>query len=157
MPVSYTHLPGHELIYNQRVLHSWGIDGHNSHTNVCSAGARTGYAFWHGFDRPSPDHSKARFILLLSSHLEAGHYFNPHAQRIIDGKMDGAKAVSYTHLDVYKRQAISCPSSCIQRLRNFFFIFYSKYKSSGGHFPALLVQFYAHLASTCLLYTSRCV
>jgi anaerobic selenocysteine-containing dehydrogenase len=83
--------PGHELIYNQRVLHAWGIDGHNSHTNVCSAGARTGYAFWHGFDRPSPDHANARFILLLSSHLEAGHYFNPHAQRIIDGKMAGAK------------------------------------------------------------------
>ncbi len=83
--------PGHELIYNQRVLHSWGIDGHNSHTNVCSAGARTGYAFWHGADRPSPDHANARFILLLSSHLETGHYFNPHAQRIIDGKARGAK------------------------------------------------------------------
>src|SRR5262249_3776728 len=27
----------------------------------------------------------------LSSHLEAGHYFNPHAQRIIDGKAKGAK------------------------------------------------------------------
>jgi anaerobic selenocysteine-containing dehydrogenase len=27
----------------------------------------------------------------LSAHLEAGHYFNPHAQRIIDGKMGGAK------------------------------------------------------------------
>ena len=83
--------PGHELIYNQRVLHAWGIDGHNSHTNVCSAGARTGYAFWHGYDRPSPDHANARFILLLSSHLEAGHYFNPHAQRIIEGKASGAK------------------------------------------------------------------
>lgn len=83
--------PGHELIYNQRVLHAWGIDGHNSHTNVCSAGARTGYAFWHGLDRPSPDYANARFILLLSSHLEAGHYFNPHAQRIIDGKARGAK------------------------------------------------------------------
>ncbi|HLH75534.1 MAG TPA: molybdopterin-dependent oxidoreductase [Candidatus Binataceae bacterium] len=83
--------PGHELIYNQRILHSWGIDGHNSHTNVCSAGARTGYAFWHGIDRPSPDHANARFILLLSSHLEAGHYFNPHAQRIIEGKQRGAK------------------------------------------------------------------
>src|ERR1700730_11099817 len=83
--------PGHELIYLQRVFHAWGIDGHNSHTNVCSASARAGYAFWHGLDRPSPDHSKARFILLLSSHLEAGHYFNPHAQRIIDGKMAGAK------------------------------------------------------------------
>ncbi|MGH7906923.1 MAG: molybdopterin-dependent oxidoreductase, partial [Candidatus Binataceae bacterium] len=83
--------PGHELIYNQRVLHAWGIDGHNSHTNICSAGARTGYAFWHGADRPSPDHANARFILLLSSHLEAGHYFNPHAQRIIDAKSRGAK------------------------------------------------------------------
>ncbi len=83
--------PGHELVYLQRVFHAWGIDGHNSHTNVCSAGARAGYAFWHGFDRPSPDHSRARFILLLSSHLEAGHYFNPHAQRIIEGKMAGAK------------------------------------------------------------------
>ncbi len=83
--------PGHELIYNQRVLHAWGIDGHNSHTNICSAGARTGYAFWHGIDRPSPDYANARFILLLSSHLEAGHYFNPHAQRIIDGKARGAK------------------------------------------------------------------
>ena len=83
--------PGHELIYNQRILHAWGIDGHNSHTNVCSAGARTGYAFWHGADRPSPDHANARFILLLSSHLEAGHYFNPHAQRIIEAKQRGAR------------------------------------------------------------------
>ena len=83
--------PGHELVYLQRVFHAWGIDGHNSHTNVCSAGARAGYAFWQGFDRPSPDHGRARFILLLSSHLEGGHYFNPHAQRIIEGKMAGAK------------------------------------------------------------------
>jgi anaerobic selenocysteine-containing dehydrogenase len=83
--------PGHELVYHQRILHSWGIDGHNSHTNVCSASARAGYALWHGLDRPSPDHANARFILLISSHLEAGHYFNPHAQRIIEGKMRGAK------------------------------------------------------------------
>jgi anaerobic selenocysteine-containing dehydrogenase len=83
--------PGHELIYNQRILHSWGIDGHNSHTNICSAGGRTGYALWHGIDRPSPDYANARFTLLLSSHLEAGHYFNPHAQRIIEGKERGAK------------------------------------------------------------------
>src|SRR2546427_128888 len=82
--------PGHELVYLQRVLHAWGIDGHNSHTNVCSSSARAGYAFWHGMDRPSPDHANARFILLLSSHLEAGHYFNPHAQRIIEAKEPGA-------------------------------------------------------------------
>src|SRR5438093_1527501 len=85
--------PGHELVYLQRVFHAWGIDGHNSHTNVCSASARAGYAFWHGMDRPSPDHANARFILLLSSHLETGHYFNPHAQRIIEAKARGAKVV----------------------------------------------------------------
>ena len=83
--------PGHELVYHQRIMHAWGIDGHNSHTNVCSASARAGYAFWSGLDRPSPDHANARFILLLSSHLETGHYFNPHAQRIIEGKKRGAK------------------------------------------------------------------
>jgi anaerobic selenocysteine-containing dehydrogenase len=83
--------PGHELVYLQRVFHAWGIDGHNSHTNVCSASARAGYAFWHGMDRPSPDHANARFILLLSSHLETGHYFNPHAQRIIEAKQRGAR------------------------------------------------------------------
>src|SRR4029450_13227347 len=77
----------------------WGIDGHNSHTNVCSASARAGYAFWHGMDRPSPDHADARFILLLSSHLETGHYFNPHAQRIMEAKARGAKvAVPHTRL-----------------------------------------------------------
>ena len=83
--------PGHELLYHQRIFHAWGIDGHNSHTNVCSAGARAGYAFWSGIDRPSPDHANARFILLLSSHLETGHYFNPHAQRIIEAKNAGTK------------------------------------------------------------------
>ena len=82
---------GHELVYLQRVFHAWGIDGHNSHTNVCSSSARAGYAFWHGMDRPSPDHANARFILLLSSHLETGHYFNPHAQRIMEAKERGAK------------------------------------------------------------------
>jgi anaerobic selenocysteine-containing dehydrogenase len=82
--------PGHDG-YMDRVLQSWGVDGHNSHTNVCSAAARLGYALWSGVDRPSPDHANAKFILLISSHLEAGHYFNPHAQRIIEGKMAGAK------------------------------------------------------------------
>ncbi len=77
--------------YVDRVLKAWGVDGHNSHTNICSAGARTGYAFWMGHDRPSPDFANARFIMLLSSHLETGHYFNPHAQRIIEAKQAGAK------------------------------------------------------------------
>jgi anaerobic selenocysteine-containing dehydrogenase len=82
--------PGNEG-YVERVLQAWGIDGHNSHTNICSAGARFGYAIWHAYDRPSPDHAKAEFILLISAHLESGHYFNPHAQRIIEGKLAGAK------------------------------------------------------------------
>ena len=84
--------PGHEG-YANRVLKAWGVDGHNSHTNICSAGARTGYALWHQHDRPSPDHTNAKVILLTSSHLETGHYFNPHAQRILEGMMDGAKLI----------------------------------------------------------------
>ncbi len=85
--------PGHDGAMD-RVLQSWGVDGHNSHTNVCSAAARLGYALWSGVDRPSPDHARAKLVLLISSHLETGHYFNPHAQRIIEGKMAGAKLVT---------------------------------------------------------------
>lgn len=79
--------------YVERVLHAWGIDGHNSHTNICSSGARVGYATWMGFDRPSSDFANAKVILLISSHLEAGHYFNPHAQRIMEGKLGGAEVI----------------------------------------------------------------
>jgi anaerobic selenocysteine-containing dehydrogenase len=79
--------------FAERFLLAWGVDGHNSHTNICSAGARLGYALWGGYDRPSPDHANSKAILLLSSHLEAGHYFNPHAQRIMEGKANGTKLV----------------------------------------------------------------
>jgi len=79
--------------YVNRVLQCWGIDGHNSHTNVCSSSARLGHFLWCGADRPSPDHANAKTILLLSSHLEAGHYFNPHAQRIIEGQSRGATLI----------------------------------------------------------------
>ena len=79
--------------YTERVLASWGVDGHNSHTNICSSGGRTGYQFWMGIDRPSPDHAHAKVIYLISSHLETGHYFNPHAQRIVEAKANGAKVI----------------------------------------------------------------
>ena len=82
--------PGHELVYLQRVFHAWGIDGHNSHTNVCSAGARAGYAFWQGLDRPSPDHANAHFMLLLSSHLESGPLLQP--ARAADHRGQDARA-----------------------------------------------------------------
>jgi len=84
--------PGHDG-FMEWVLPAWGVDAHNSHTNVCSSGARCGQAMWMGLDRPSPDHANARVILLISSHLETGHYFNPHAQRIMEGKMAGAKLI----------------------------------------------------------------
>ena len=79
--------------FTERVLASWGVDGHNSHTNVCSSGGRTGYQFWMGIDRPSPDHANAKVIYLISSHLETGHYFNPHAQRITEARANGAKVI----------------------------------------------------------------
>jgi anaerobic selenocysteine-containing dehydrogenase len=80
--------------YTERCVMAWGVDGHNSHTNICSSSARTGYYLWSGFDRPSPDHANAKVILLVSSHLETGHYFNPHAQRIIEGKQNGARLIT---------------------------------------------------------------
>jgi len=73
----------------ERVLLTWGVDGNNTHTNICSAGARFGYSVWGGYDRPSPDHENANVIFLISAHLESGHYFNPHAQRIMDAKVRG--------------------------------------------------------------------
>lgn len=95
--------------FTERILAAWGVDGHNSHTNICSSSARAGYQFWMGLDRPSPDHANARVILLISSHLEAGHYFNPHAQRVMDAKATGAKLIVFdtrlshtaTHADVW--------------------------------------------------------
>jgi anaerobic selenocysteine-containing dehydrogenase len=84
--------PGEDHFAN-RTIQSWGVDGHNSHTNICSASARVGYYMWSGADRPSPDYAHARATVLVSAHLESGHYFNPHAQRIIEGKNKGAKLI----------------------------------------------------------------
>jgi anaerobic selenocysteine-containing dehydrogenase len=80
--------------YANRVMQAWGVDGHNSHTNVCSSSARLGHFLWCGNDRPSPDYANARTILLMSSHLETGHYFNPHAQRIVEGQANGATLIT---------------------------------------------------------------
>jgi anaerobic selenocysteine-containing dehydrogenase len=79
--------------YTERVLAAWGVDGHNSHTNVCSSGGRAGYQYWSGIDRPSSDFANAKVIYLISSHLETGHYFNPHAQRITEARENGAKLI----------------------------------------------------------------
>ena len=95
--------------YTERVLAAWGVDGHNSHTNVCSSGGRAGYHYWSGIDRPSADFANAKAIYLISSHLETGHYFNPHAQRITEARQRGAKLIvvdtrlsnTATHADLW--------------------------------------------------------
>jgi len=84
--------PG-ETNYTNRVLQAWGVDGHNSHTNICSSNARIGYQSWMGHDRPSADYANAKVIFLISAHLESGHYFNPHAQRIIEAQQNGATVI----------------------------------------------------------------
>ena len=89
--------------FTERVLASWGVDGHNSHTNVCSCGGRTGYQFWMGVDRPSPDHANAKVIYLISSHLETGHYFNPHAQRITEARAERRQGDRARHPAVQHR------------------------------------------------------
>ncbi|NCG20252.1 MAG: molybdopterin-dependent oxidoreductase [Rhodobacterales bacterium] len=81
--------------YTNRIIQSWGTDSHNSHTNICSAAARVGYWMMAGFDRPSPDYANAQTILLISAHLETGHYFNPHAQRIMEAMNKGAQLITF--------------------------------------------------------------
>ena len=75
------------------ILQAWGVDGHNTHTNICSArrapATRSGAASTgRRPTTPTPGSS-----CCSRSHLETGHYFNPHAQRIIEGKMRGREAL----------------------------------------------------------------
>ncbi len=81
--------------FTERILAAWGVDGHNSHTNVCSSNGRAGYQFWMGYDRPSPDFANAKVMVLVSAHLETGHYFNPHAQRVMEAKQNGARLIVF--------------------------------------------------------------
>jgi len=107
-PLALAGLLAYEHAYVQ-AGQSVRVDGHNSHTNVCSSGGRTGFQFWMGIDRPSPDYAHAKVIYLISAHLESGHYFNPHAQRITQARQNGAKVIvldtrlskSATHADYW--------------------------------------------------------
>lgn len=80
--------------FGHRVPHSMGLDGYNSHTNICSAGAREGTIQWANDDRNSPDWANADLIFLQSSHAaDAGHYFQQSAGLIADARKNGAKMV----------------------------------------------------------------
>ena len=78
--------------YTERVLASWGVDGHNSHTNMCSRGGPGRLPFWRA-TTGRPRLRQRQGDLPVSSHLETGHYFNPHAQRIIEARARGAKVI----------------------------------------------------------------
>ena len=80
--------------FGHRVPHSMGLDGFNSHTNICSAGAREGTIQWANDDRNSPDWANADLIFLQSSHAaDAGHYFQQSAGYIADARKNGAKMI----------------------------------------------------------------
>ncbi|MFT7859525.1 MAG: molybdopterin-dependent oxidoreductase [Sulfurimonas sp.] len=81
--------------FGHRVPHAMGLDGYNSHTNICSAGARQGTIQWTNDDRNSPDWANAELIFLQSSHAaDAGHYFQQSAGLIADARKRGAKMVT---------------------------------------------------------------
>ena len=42
--------------------------------------------------------------MLLSSHLETGHYFNPHAQRIIEGQNFDIRRTLWTYSALVEQQ-----------------------------------------------------
>ena len=80
--------------FGHRIPHSMGLDGYNSHTNICSGGARQGTIQWANDDRNSPDWANAKLIFLQSSHAaDAGHYFQQSAGLISDARKKGAKMV----------------------------------------------------------------
>ena len=79
--------------YTERVLAAWGVDGHNSHTNICSSGGAPATTTGWGSTGRAPTTRTPKVILLVSAHLESGHYFNPHAQRIIEAQGRGAKLI----------------------------------------------------------------
>ena len=80
--------------FGPRVPQSLGVDGYNSHTNICSAGAREGTIQWANDDRNSPDWANAKLIFLQSSHAaDAGHYFQQSAGLIADARKKGAKMI----------------------------------------------------------------
>ena len=81
--------------FGHRVPHSLGCDGYDSHTNICSAGAREGTIQWANDDRNSPDWANSKIsISLQSSHAaDAGHYFQQSAGFIADARRKGAKLV----------------------------------------------------------------
>ena len=60
--------------------------------------------------------------------------------------IDSAETVSYTHLDVYKRQVLSIP----RKIK-------SKEVVRMGFQSNFLFQNISNVFSACLLYTSRCV
>jgi len=80
--------------FGHRVPRSLGVDGYNSHTNICSAGAREGTIQWANDDRNSPDWKHADLVFLQSSHAaDAGHYFQQSAGLIAEARARGAKMV----------------------------------------------------------------
>ena len=80
--------------FGHRIPHSMGCDGYDSHTNICSAGAREGTIQWANDDRNSPDWENAKLIFLQSSHAaDAGHYFQQAAGLIADARKNGAKLI----------------------------------------------------------------
>ncbi|RUM67385.1 MAG: twin-arginine translocation pathway signal protein, partial [Sulfurospirillum sp.] len=80
--------------FTGRVPAMLGVDGTDSHTNICSAGAREGSIQWANDDRNSPDWANAKLIFLQSSHAaDAGHYFQQSAGLIADARKKGAKMV----------------------------------------------------------------
>jgi anaerobic selenocysteine-containing dehydrogenase len=70
--------------------------GAQSHTNICSSGARLGNALWSGSDRNSPDYANAKTILFHGKGLlgDTGHYLMAHAPRVMHARLNGAKVIA---------------------------------------------------------------
>jgi len=77
-----------------RLARTYGMDALINHTNQCSSSGRVAMIITSGADRPNSDFRKTRLIVMISAHLDGGHYFQQHAKRIIEGKQNGARIVT---------------------------------------------------------------
>ena len=83
-----------------------------------------------------------------SGHDDEHHGQGGHPGRKMKHKGTSVKPVSYTHLDVYKRQGVAYTTGSVTRPVGLILL---------AMFVAYIVCNVLAMKNTCLLYTSRCV
>jgi anaerobic selenocysteine-containing dehydrogenase len=81
----------------QRFMATLGSNTIVNHTSICESSKKMGMEPTWGPDIETPDFANTKYILNFGSNvLEASYFHNPHAQRVMEGVVDGgAKLVTF--------------------------------------------------------------